>query len=122
MDDKQKKSTQSDEHGDMIEAGSGSQLYKGIKALSGGERSFATISLLLALWEAAECPIRCLDEFDVFMDSVNRDQTMKLLVSEVREWRFLLTRQMETAKATDDRQFILITPQVSAYERPVTIR
>jgi hypothetical protein len=33
---------------------------KAAKSLSGGEKSFATICLLLALWEAIGCPIRCL--------------------------------------------------------------
>lgn len=32
------------------------------KALSGGEKSFSTICLLLALWESIGCPIRCLGE------------------------------------------------------------
>jgi len=50
------------------------------KALSGGEKSFATICLLLSLWEAIGCPIRCLDEFDVFMDAVNRKVSMKMIV------------------------------------------
>ena len=50
------------------------------KALSGGEKSFATICLLLSLWEAIGCPIRCLDEFDVFMDAVNRQVSMKMIV------------------------------------------
>jgi chromosome segregation ATPase len=30
--------------------------------LSGGEKSFATICLLLSIWEAMGSPIRCLDE------------------------------------------------------------
>ena len=41
---------------------------KDVKALSGGERSFTTIALLLALGENLETPFRILDEFDVFLD------------------------------------------------------
>ncbi|EME78132.1 uncharacterized protein MYCFIDRAFT_216987 [Pseudocercospora fijiensis CIRAD86] len=67
------------------------------KTLSGGEKSFSTICLLLSIWEAMGSPIRCLDEFDVFMDSVNRLQSMKLMI--------------QTARRSVGRQFILITPQ-----------
>lgn len=67
------------------------------KSLSGGEKSFSTICLLLALWDAMGSPIRCLDEFDVFMDSVNRDVSMRMMIS--------------AARRSVGRQYILITPQ-----------
>lgn len=38
---------------------------RGAKTLSGGEKSFSQICLLLALWEAMGSPIRCLDELYV---------------------------------------------------------
>ncbi|GAA5927901.1 uncharacterized protein JCM15063_006030 [Sporobolomyces koalae] len=66
-------------------------------ALSGGEKSFSTICLLLTMWEAVGCPLRCLDEFDVFMDAVNRRIAMNMMI--------------DTAKAAVETQFILITPQ-----------
>jgi len=67
------------------------------QTLSGGEKSFSTICLLLAIWEAMGSPIRCLDEFDVFMDSVNRAQSMSMMI--------------QAARRSVGRQFILITPQ-----------
>jgi hypothetical protein len=42
-------------------------------------------------------PIRCLDEFDVFMDNVNRDVSMRMMI--------------HAARQAQGRQFILITPQ-----------
>ncbi|KAJ1972184.1 Structural maintenance of chromosomes protein 6 [Dimargaris xerosporica] len=73
------------------------QRDKDPKSLSGGEKSFSTICLLLALWESMGCPIRCLDEFDVFMDAVNR--------------RISMTMMIESARRATDTQYILITPQ-----------
>ncbi|KAJ3561666.1 hypothetical protein NP233_g10057 [Leucocoprinus birnbaumii] len=48
------------------------------------------------LWESIGCPIRCLDEFDVFMDAVNRRISMKMMI--------------ETANSSNQKQYILITP------------
>ena len=59
----------------------GKEGEKDPKSLSGGEKSFSTICLLLALWEAMGCPIRCLDEFDVYMDAANRGIAIRMLVS-----------------------------------------
>ncbi|KAI5793908.1 P-loop containing nucleoside triphosphate hydrolase protein [Peziza echinospora] len=77
---------------------------RGPKTLSGGEKSFSTVCLLLALWEAMGSPIRCLDEFDVFMDPVNRTVSVNLMIS--------------GARRSIGKQFILITPQdMSAIEK-----
>lgn len=54
---------------------------KSTKSLSGGEKSFSSICLLLAIWDAMGSPLRCLDEFDVFMDNVNRAISTNMLVS-----------------------------------------
>ncbi|RKP23077.1 hypothetical protein SYNPS1DRAFT_19173, partial [Syncephalis pseudoplumigaleata] len=67
------------------------------RSLSGGEKSFSTICLLLALWESMGCPIRGLDEYDVFMDAVNRSISTRMII--------------ESAKLAQRTQFILITPQ-----------
>lgn len=53
------------------------------RTLSGGEKSFSQIALLLAVWSAMTCRIRGLDEFDVFMDEVNRKVSMKLMIDAV---------------------------------------
>ncbi|KAH8688881.1 P-loop containing nucleoside triphosphate hydrolase protein [Talaromyces proteolyticus] len=69
---------------------------RGAKTLSGGEKSFSQVCLLLSLWEAMGSPIRCLDEFDVYMDVVNRKMSIDML--------------MLAARRSIGRQFILITP------------
>ncbi|XP_022257401.1 structural maintenance of chromosomes protein 6-like [Limulus polyphemus] len=68
-----------------------------LKSLSGGERSFATVCFLLALWDAVESPFRILDEFDVFMDMANRRVSMDMM--------------LDTALHKLRHQFIFLTPQ-----------
>lgn len=43
-----------------------------LKLLSGGERSYVTVCYLLALCKKLQGSFHCLDEFDVFMDNINR--------------------------------------------------
>lgn len=87
-------------HIDQIEklsmADDGTELSKrDIKQLSGGEKSFGTTCFLLSLWDAMGCPIRCLDEFDVYMDAVNRRLVVEMLINNAKN---------------SGTQFILITP------------
>ncbi|CAG9563934.1 unnamed protein product [Danaus chrysippus] len=65
--------------------------------LSGGERSYSTMALIMALWECVELPFYFMDEFDVFMDNVNRDIVWDLLV--------------KFAARRPSRQFVFFTPQ-----------
>ena len=50
-----------------MDAAAAKSSAKNQKALSGGERSFATVCFIMSLWDAIEAPFRVLDEFDVFM-------------------------------------------------------
>ena len=47
-------------------------VVKDMKTLSGGERSYVTVCFITALAHAISSPFHCMDEFDVFMDPVNR--------------------------------------------------
>ena len=50
---------------------------------SGGERSTATVTFLLALQQHVHSPFRAVDEYDVHMDPKNRETIANLLVSSV---------------------------------------
>ena len=47
-------------------------VVKDMKTLSGGEKSYTTVCFITALAHGVSSPFHCMDEFDVFMDSVNR--------------------------------------------------
>ncbi|KAL6947052.1 hypothetical protein ACO0QE_001910 [Hanseniaspora vineae] len=68
-----------------------------VDTLSGGEKSYSQISLLLATWKPMKSRVIALDEFDVFMDQVNRTIGTKLLM-------FKLSSNLRM-------QTIIITPQ-----------
>ena len=75
-----------------------------LKSLSGGERSFSTVAFLLSLWSIVESPVLFLDEFDVFMDQVNRKIVMELILS--------------SAKEKLNGQYVFLTPQEMGYIKP----
>ena len=76
---------------------------RNMKQLSGGEKSFSTVCFLLSLWGATDCPFHALDEYDVYMDAVNRRISTALII--------------EAARNAKDRQFILISPQDMRYTK-----
>ena len=45
----------------------------------GGEKSYTTVAFALALGEWTQSPFRAMDEFDVFMDAINRRVAMENL-------------------------------------------
>ena len=50
---------------------------------SGGERSTATMTFLLALQQHVQSPFRAVDEYDIHMDPKNRETIANLLVSSI---------------------------------------
>lgn len=66
-----------------------------IRVLSGGEKSFVTLSLIMATAHIIESPFFIMDEFDVFMDEANRHVSLMTIIQTARE---------------EKKQFIFITP------------
>lgn len=69
---------------------------RAVLSLSGGEKSFTQIAFLLSIWKVMRPRVCGLDEFDVFMDSVNRTIAIRLLIHELQ---------------SSSAQSIFITPQ-----------
>ncbi|GFS49661.1 structural maintenance of chromosomes protein 6 [Trichonephila clavipes] len=69
----------------IVDPRSGNSGRKNQSSLSGGERSFVMIAFLLALWQRTKIPFRILDEYDVFMDSNNRQLSVDLLKKKSEE-------------------------------------
>ena len=69
-------------------------------SLSGGERSKTLVCLINSLWHAQQPPMRCLDEWDVYLDAVARKQMEIMLVRTASLTRF---------------QYLFISPQGSIF-------
>ncbi|XP_033931820.1 structural maintenance of chromosomes protein 6 [Pseudochaenichthys georgianus] len=93
-----------------VQPGQGSSVeLSDMRSLSGGERSFSTVCFVVSLWAITEAPFRCLDEFDVFMDMVNRRISMDMMLKVASGQRY--------------RQFIFLTPQsISSLPQSKNIR
>ena len=74
---------------------------------SGGERTTATMSFLLALQQHVRSPFRAVDEYDIHMDPKNREVIAKMLISTVKD---------------ANAQYVVITPsQVTFAEEEANI-
>jgi chromosome segregation ATPase len=74
---------------------------------SGGERTTATMSFLLALQQHVRSPFRAVDEYDVHMDPKNREIIAQMLISTVKN---------------ADVQYVVITPsQVTFAQNDINI-
>ena len=85
-----------------------------IRSLSGGEKSYSSVSLILSLWESMTPPFRILDEFDVFMDSVNRKIAIQNILNFARigrKFQFVFLTPLGTAniETGDDVKIIKLS-------------
>ena len=84
---------------DGNDLGDGSDVGGGdVRQLSGGERSFTTLCLLLALGHVVDSPFRVMDEYDVFLDEMSR----KITLDQITEYALDVKQS--------SKQFIIITP------------
>jgi chromosome segregation protein len=72
---------------------------------SGGERTTATMSFLLALQQHVRSPFRAVDEYDIHMDPKNRELVAQMLVSRVND---------------SNAQYIVITPSQVTFTKEGT--
>lgn len=90
--------------------------------MSGGERSYTTSCFIMALWECVNASFRCLDEFDVFMDMLNRRIIMEMLVDLACEHKenqfFFFTPQGIQELQNRDNIQIFTLPKVRDLARP----
>ncbi|XP_058791643.1 structural maintenance of chromosomes protein 6 [Phymastichus coffea] len=81
---------------EMVPINDAKRLTNDAKQLSGGERSYSTIGFILALWHCTGLPFYFLDEFDVFMDKINRRMIIDILIHH--------------AETSPNSQFTFLTP------------
>lgn len=103
-----------------VAPGSDKSKQQSTSTLSGGEKSFSQIALLASLWQNMGSKLLALDEFDVFMDKVNRRISLKMVIDVLRELTstqsiFITPQELETSDidftAPDINLFRINDPQ-----------
>ncbi|XP_043829871.1 structural maintenance of chromosomes protein 6-like [Dromiciops gliroides] len=75
----------------------GDAAFNDLRASAGERHYFSNFLLIITLWSITESPFRCLDTFDVCLDSDHRKIAMDMI--------------LRIAHSQEHLQFILITPQ-----------
>jgi len=77
---------------------------------SGGERTTATMSFLLALQQHVRSPFRAVDEYDVHMDPKNREIIAQMLISTVKNAnaQYVVITPSQVTFAQDDVNIITV--------------
>jgi len=77
---------------------------------SGGERTTATMSFLLALQQHVRSPFRAVDEYDVHMDPKNREIIAQMLISTVKDAnaQYIVITPSQVTFAKDDVNIITV--------------
>ena len=77
---------------------------------SGGERTTATMSFLLALQQHVRSPFRAVDEYDIHMDPKNREMIAKLLVTLIKDAtaQYLVITPSQITFAQEDSNIITV--------------
>jgi len=75
----------------------GDRVHVDVNSLSGGEKSCTQMCLISSLWTTMNPPFRALDEWEVFLDNVNRKE--------------IALRLLDFGLTSENFQFIFISPQ-----------
>jgi chromosome segregation protein len=77
---------------------------------SGGERTTATMSFLLALQQHVRSPFRAVDEYDIHMDPKNRELIAQILISAVNDTtaQYLIITPSQITFAKEDVNIVTV--------------
>jgi len=77
---------------------------------SGGERTTATMSFLLALQQHVRSPFRAVDEYDIHMDPKNREMIARMLLSTIKDAtaQYIVITPSQITFAQEDANIITV--------------